>query len=641
MEKSNQRSLNSKVEIERRHLLGGKNQQNHCKAMNETSSSSPILSPPKGFGYDHDSRNTIDQSLKDRVSISTKDQKNPSVRTTKHLSTSSSEATSGFQRELQQAHKKWFRKHQTHGLTSNGYYSEDEKKDEEVHLSSLSHGGMPNSRTYDGSIGHHHQQQQQQRSVSPKFFVREEEDDMSHTSGLYDPYSHDNNTDDVIRNELQKACRMLDMEKVKNLALKDKLIDVENQLRATRESQSNEFVDQYTRQIRQLQAEVVQYRQLVNEERRKREDLTEKYNVLQQQNERFADKMNVLMFQHIPNHSPKFKDIGPVDFNVYESFGSVGNYKFGDIVGEGYYGSVRVGKSINLDEKYAIKVLNKDRIKRFKDLQQVAIEVHVMKYFRHPNIIHLKEVIHAGENIYIVTELCSLDLHQYHNDIGLTEDSAKQVILGVLRPLQHLHSHGICHLDLKPENILLTQTLDAHEIKHEHVRLCDFGLVNMAKAPTDPLVRVNYACGTPGFYAPEMILKNKFEGRRADMWSLGCIILEVTLGFSQEWVDSYDNAELDPAGFECGLNNTLRNITTSKYPLHGKLVDMLHSCLSIDDTCRITTAAALGHPWISDVSENNTIPSNASSPTSNDQKWDRIYRERNFILDSQASSFCV
>ena len=121
----------------------------------------------------------------------------------------------------------------------------------------------------------------------------------------------------------------------------------------------------------------------------------------------------------------------------------------------------------------------------------------------------------------MVTELCFMDLHKYHSEIGLSIESARQVVYGILQPLYHLHRHGICHLDLKPENILLSKSLDSHNASHKHVRICDFGLVSMAKKSdqTKNVIREAYACGTPGFYAPEMILHEKFEGRTADMVS--------------------------------------------------------------------------------------------------------------------------
>ena len=192
-----------------------------------------------------------------------------------------------------------------------------------------------------------------------------------------------------------------------------------------------------------------------------------------------------------------------------------------------------------------------------------------------------------------------MDLHKYHNQIGLAMSSARQIIYGILQPLSHLHDHGIAHLDLKPENILITKSLDSHNASHTHVRICDFGLSHMVRKSdrNKDVILERYACGTPGFFAPEMILHEKFEGRTADMWSLGCIILEITLGFTQEWLDCYDGADNNPTYFRKTLESCLNEINIRQYPKHGLLLDMIHNCLSIEPSKRITSEHALLHPW--------------------------------------------
>jgi serine/threonine protein kinase len=464
--------------------------------------------------------------------------------------------------------------------------------------------------------------------------------------------------------ELQKTCRILDMERGKNLAISERLVSVEAELRDCKESKSNDvLLEQYVLQIRQLKEAAGRHRKELEKEKAKRIQLQDEVDVARKNNERSKEQFKVLTFQHIPSVAPKFKDIGSVDYQVRESFGYVGPYQIGKVIGEGFYGSVRVGTHLGSSDKYAVKILNKERITKFKDLQQVAVEVHVLKNYPHPNIIKLKEVIHASDNIYVVTELCAMDLHKYHNDLGLTETSAKHVILGILLPLYHLHSHGICHLDLKPENILLTKLDDMDKIHHTNVRLCDFGLVNMARKPdqSKAVVRSGYACGTPGFYAPEMVLKSKFEGREADMWSLGCILLEITLGFTKEWIECYEGSDSDPDRFRRGIESSLQEVSVERYPLHENLIDLIHKCLVLDASKRTDSYRALSHPWITDVTlpdlsscRNSTaddfvlIPSIGQKGNNNNNFSSsaggllaRLYRERESIVGDSLTRFCA
>lgn len=330
--------------------------------------------------------------------------------------------------------------------------------------------------------------------------------------------------------ELEKTNRLLECERSQRNALRERLDNLDSQLKDLK-SPKNESHSAQNRHREDHHFEMAKLAEL-EEERTKNEKLQEEIQILKAQNNNMNHQMRLLMFQHIPLVSTKFKDIGSVDYSVKEEWGQIGDYKLTRKLGEGHFGTVQLGTNIFTKENSAIKVLNKERLSRFKDMQQIAMEVHVLKHYAHPNIIHLSDVIHAPENIYLVMELCSMDLHTYHSKIGLSEAGAKHVIFGILMALQHLHCNGICHLDLKPENILLTQSADLQNLKHEHIRVCDFGLVNMAKKPesTKKIIKKGYACGTPGFYAPEMVIRKEFEGASADMWSLGAILLETTLG---------------------------------------------------------------------------------------------------------------
>lgn len=57
------------------------------------------------------------------------------------------------------------------------------------------------------------------------------------------------------------------------------------------------------------------------------------------------------------------------------------------------------------------------------------------------------------------------------------------------------------------------------------VKLVDFGLCT--KAVTSEHDALRDFCGSPGFFAPEMLLADSYDGFKADVWSVGCILLEV------------------------------------------------------------------------------------------------------------------
>ena len=70
------------------------------------------------------------------------------------------------------------------------------------------------------------------------------------------------------------------------------------------------------------------------------------------------------------------------------------------------------------------------------------------------------------------------------------------------------------------------------------VVLCDFGLC--ARVSEGKLL--DDFCGSPGFFAPEMFVHGSYDGKQADVWSIGCILLELLVGhdtFGECWMTAY------------------------------------------------------------------------------------------------------
>ena len=91
-----------------------------------------------------------------------------------------------------------------------------------------------------------------------------------------------------------------------------------------------------------------------------------------------------------------------------------------------------------------------------------------------------------------------------------------KIITDVLNALEYLHSLRIMHGDVKTENLLLK-----NESPDSGIVLTDFGFSRRLKdAENDKSFR--RICGTPGYMAPEILLKKGY-GRPVDIWALGAI----------------------------------------------------------------------------------------------------------------------
>ena len=72
------------------------------------------------------------------------------------------------------------------------------------------------------------------------------------------------------------------------------------------------------------------------------------------------------------------------------------------------------------------------------------------------------------------------------------------------------------------------------------VLLCDFGLC--AKMSLSSSCALSDFVGSPGFFAPELLAHDSYDGRKADVWGLGCVLLETLVGhnsFDKTWLIAY------------------------------------------------------------------------------------------------------
>ena len=131
---------------------------------------------------------------------------------------------------------------------------------------------------------------------------------------------------------------------------------------------------------------------------------------------------------------------------------------------------------------------------------------------------------------------------------------ARAIIAQVANALAYCHEMGVAHRDIKPENVLVEEGAVADGPARLHVALVDWGSAacqtRPAPRPAMPdtpsgasltAVLVDDVVGSPGFLAPE-VLAPPYDAARGDVWSLGCVALELALGtgwFWSNWLTPY------------------------------------------------------------------------------------------------------
>lgn len=195
----------------------------------------------------------------------------------------------------------------------------------------------------------------------------------------------------------------------------------------------------------------------------------------------------------------------------------------GRLLGQGTFAKVYHARNIRTGQSVAIKVIDKEKVLRVGLMNQIKREISVMKLVRHPNIVHLYEVMATKTKIYFVMEYCKGG--ELFNKVArgrLKEDVARKYFQQLINAVDFCHSRGVYHRDLKPENLLLDDD--------ENLKISDFGLSALVESKhQDGLLHTT--CGTPAYVAPEVINRRGYDGTKADIWSCGVVLYVLLAGY--------------------------------------------------------------------------------------------------------------
>lgn len=259
----------------------------------------------------------------------------------------------------------------------------------------------------------------------------------------------------------------------------------------------------------------------------------------------------------------------------------------GELIGKGTYGKVFLALNVTTGEMMAVKQVDVPRTgfanKEMKDIiDALLLEVKTMKDLDHPNIVQYLGFEEVGNTYllfldYVAGGLVGACLRMYGKfDEGLIRHLTRQVTDG----LSYLHSRGILHRDLKADNLLLDL--------EGTCKITDFGILKRSENIYKNDLEMSMQ-GTIFWMAPEVIdnvVQNKKQGYSAkiDIWSLGCVVLEMFAG-RRPW----SNVEALSAMYRIGktkLAPPIPDDVKSNISVEGK--QFLKQCFEIDPNRRPT-----------------------------------------------------
>uniref|UniRef100_A0A8U8BIC0 Uncharacterized protein n=1 Tax=Geospiza parvula TaxID=87175 RepID=A0A8U8BIC0_GEOPR len=275
------------------------------------------------------------------------------------------------------------------------------------------------------------------------------------------------------------------------------------------------------------------------------------------------------------------------------------------MVGKGTFGQVIQGQCRSTGEMVAIKILkNCDH-----DGQIVKNELRLLQALREgdtkdSHIIHFLESFSDTVWTYLVFELLQqnlFDFQKQNNFSPLPVRHIRTITAQVLVALVKLKELSIIHADLKPENIMLVD----HARYPFRIKLVDFGsaiLLPEVCHVQEPYIQTRF------YRAPEILLGLPFC-EKVDIWSLGCVMAELHLGWPlYPGNDEYDQVcyicstlGLPRGELLCAAQKTQSFFQRVKHIFSSldQMVELVKRMLTWDSHERITPSAALHHPFIS------------------------------------------
>ncbi|MFS7964833.1 putative mitogen-activated protein kinase CMGC-MAPK family [Helianthus anomalus] len=314
-------------------------------------------------------------------------------------------------------------------------------------------------------------------------------------------------------------------------------------------------------------------------------------------------------FPAVPTHGGQF-----VRYNIFGNEFEITSKYHPPImpVGRGAYGIVCSMLNSETNEMVAMKKIM-NAFDNYMDAKRTLREIKLMRHLDHENVIAIRDVVpppvrREFSDVYIATELMDTDLHQIiRSNQTLSEEHCQYFLYQLLRGLKYIHSAKVIHRDLKPSNLLLNANCD--------LKICDFGL---ARPNADNDFMTEYVV-TRWYRAPELLLNSSDYSAAIDVWSVGCIYMELMnrkplfpgkdhvhqMRLLTELLGTPSESDLgfikneDAIRFIGQLPRHPRKSLPDTFPhVHPLAIDLVEKMLTFDPAKRITVEEALAHPYL-------------------------------------------
>ena len=326
----------------------------------------------------------------------------------------------------------------------------------------------------------------------------------------------------------------------------------------------------------------------------------------------------------------------------YEKIRTLGEGSFGKVIlvkkensinqNDSNYFALKISKRFKRELKKKESILTDEKDNKEEEEKPIEMnflefrELIIMKKIKHPNVVNLIDynLCREDREIYILMDYLPTDLGKFFADNRknpnvMNEQFFKKIAYQILNGVNYLHKKQIMHRDLKLENIL-------YDEKKDIARIGDFGLSRQF----DYDISCQYTdVGTYPYKPPELILGLTHYSTAFDIWSTGCIFVEIITGshlfgedndvgvlklmfnifgsFNENILPDFKNFPnshlLEKISQTEGIG--LRNYILKKEKIieikDDNFYDLIERMLCIDPTKRINAKDCLLHSWFSNM----------------------------------------
>uniref|UniRef100_A0A4W3HMB4 Mitogen-activated protein kinase kinase kinase 3 n=1 Tax=Callorhinchus milii TaxID=7868 RepID=A0A4W3HMB4_CALMI len=200
------------------------------------------------------------------------------------------------------------------------------------------------------------------------------------------------------------------------------------------------------------------------------------------------------------------------------------NWRRGKLLGQGAFGRVYLCYDVDTGRELAAKQVqfDPDSPETSKEVSALECEIQLLKNLRHQRIVQyygsLREKAERTLSIFMEYMPGGSVKDQLKAYGALTENVTRKYTRQILEGVCYLHSNMIVHRDIKGANILRDSV--------GNVKLGDFGASKRLQTICMSGTGIRSVTGTPYWMSPEVISGEGY-GRKADVWSLGCTVVEM------------------------------------------------------------------------------------------------------------------